>query len=150
MPLDAIKALPIVEMAATDCFLFAWIPLPLTPEVVPIMAAWGFTFSGTAFAWAKRTPRDLGWHMGCGYGTRKNVEVCWLGRRGNPKRLSGGVRELLIAPVREHSRKPDEVYARIEEFCAGPFVEIFARMRRPGWTSLGNELDRFGVSERAL
>jgi N6-adenosine-specific RNA methylase IME4 len=76
--------------------------------------------------------------------TRKNVEVCWLGRRGNPKRLSCGVRELLIAPVREHSRKPDEIYQRIEDFCSGPFVELFARQRRPGWLSIGDEVDRFG------
>jgi N6-adenosine-specific RNA methylase IME4 len=59
MSLDAIKALPIAKMAAPDCFSFAWIPLPLTPHLVPIMTAWGFTFSGTAFVWAKRTP-DMG------------------------------------------------------------------------------------------
>jgi N6-adenosine-specific RNA methylase IME4 len=144
MTLDGIKEYPVAAMAAADCFLFLWVPLTLTPEVEPIMAAWDFVFSGSAFVWAKRTKRDLAWHMGCGFGTRKNVEVCWLGRRGNPKRLSCGVRELLIAPVREHSRKPDELYRRIEDFCSGPFVELFARQRRAGWTSIGDEVGLFG------
>jgi hypothetical protein len=116
MTLDQIRALPIAEMAAPDCFLFVWIPLPFTPQVAPIMSAWGFNFSGSAFVWAKRTSRDLAWHMGGGFGTGKNAEVCWLGRRGNPKRLSCGVRELIVAPVREHSRKPDEQYARMAEY----------------------------------
>jgi N6-adenosine-specific RNA methylase IME4 len=143
MSLDAIKALPIAKMAAPDCFLFAWIPLPLTPHLVPIMTAWGFTFSGTAFVWAKRTPRDTTWAMGGGYGTRKNAEICWLGRRGNPKRRSRDVRELMVAPRREHSRKPDEQYGRIEPLCAGPYLELFARQQRPGWIALGDEVNKF-------
>ncbi len=81
--------------------------------------------------------------MALGHTTRKNTELCWLGRRGNPKRLDKGVRELIVAPVREHSRKPDEIYERIERFCAGPYLELFARQRRNGWFSDGNELDRF-------
>ena len=70
-----------------------------------------------------------------------------LGRRGQPKRLSGDVREVLLAPVREHSRKPDEVYERIEHFCAGPRLDLFARERRPGWAAWGNELDKFQPPE---
>ena len=75
--------------------------------------------------------------------TRKNVEISWLGRRGKPKRLSTSLRELIIAPRREHSRKPDEQYQRIEQFCAGPYVELFARTRRAGWHQWGDELGCF-------
>ena len=53
------------------------------------------------------------------------------------------MRELIIAPVREHSRKPDEVYERIEEYCDGPYLELFARNRRPGWVSWGDQVDLF-------
>jgi len=81
--------------------------------------------------------------MGNGYGTRHNAEDCWLGRRGKPQRKSKGVRELIVAPVREHSRKPDEVYQRIEALCAGPYVELFARQQWPGWICVGDEIGKF-------
>ncbi len=75
--------------------------------------------------------------------TRANIELCWLGRRGNPIRLDKGVRELIVAPRREHSRKPDEVFERIERYCAGPYLDLFARQRRPGWTVWGDQVDKF-------
>jgi N6-adenosine-specific RNA methylase IME4 len=59
------------------------------------------------------------------------------------------VREIVLAPVREHSRKPSEVYRRIERFCAGPRIELFARERRPGWISWGDEIDRFDATPAA-
>jgi N6-adenosine-specific RNA methylase IME4 len=154
---DEIMAMPVSECAGDDCFLFLWLPNPHIRLLEPIMSAWGFTFSGSAFAWAKTTKNAVvtpisvtaapgaktPWHTGMGYTTRKNIELCWLGRRGKPKRLDRGVRELVISPVREHSRKPDEVYSHIERFCPGPWVELFARQRRDGWVSLGDEVDRF-------
>jgi N6-adenosine-specific RNA methylase IME4 len=50
----------------------------------------------------------------------------------------------MVSEVREHSRKPDETYARIEELFDGPYLEIFARSRRDGWASIGNEVEKFG------
>ena len=85
--------------------------------------------------------------MGGGYSTRHNVEVCWLGRRGGPRRKSAAVRELIIAPRREHSRKPDEVYRRIEALCDGPYVELFARQQWPGWICVGDEAEKFEREE---
>jgi N6-adenosine-specific RNA methylase IME4 len=82
--------------------------------------------------------------MGLGHTTRANVELCWLARRGNPHRLDMGVRELIVAPARQHSRKPDETYQRIEQFCAGPYVELFARQQWPGWICVGHENEKFG------
>jgi N6-adenosine-specific RNA methylase IME4 len=55
-----------------------------------------------------------------------------------------GVRQLITAPRREHSRKPDETYSRIEALVDGPYLELFARNRRPGWTAWGNETEKFG------
>ncbi len=81
--------------------------------------------------------------MGGGYGTRHNAEHCWLGRRGKPQRKSKGVRELIIAPVREHSRKPDEIYMRAEALSDGPYVELFARQQWPNWICIGDELQKF-------
>ena len=57
---------------------------------------------------------------------------------------------LLTAPMREHSRKPDEFYALIEGLCPAPTggrLELFARQARPGWAAMGAEIDRFPASE---
>jgi N6-adenosine-specific RNA methylase IME4 len=143
-PLECLEALPVATIAAKDAFLFLWTPPRSVDLTVPLMKAWGFKFSGLAFSWPKLNKSGVGWFMGGGYGTRHNVELCWLGRRGNPKRLSKGVRELIVAPRREHSRKPDEQYERIESLCAGPRVELFARQRWPGWWAWGDQVGRFG------
>jgi N6-adenosine-specific RNA methylase IME4 len=142
--IDELKALPIAEIAATNCFLFLWIPLRSVFLVEPLMTAWGFAFSGSAFVWVKQNKSGAGFFMGNGFGTRHNVEICWLGRRGKPQRQSKAVRELIVAPRREHSRKPDEIYQRIEALCAGPYLELYARQQWPGWTCLGDESERFG------
>jgi N6-adenosine-specific RNA methylase IME4 len=143
---EEVVALPVGDLAAPNCFLFLWIPNRSAFLVEPLMRAWGFNFSGTAFCWVKQNKSGAGYFMGGGYGTRKNVEVCWLGRRGGPRRKSAGVRELIVAPVREHSRKPDEIYDRIEALCAGPYVELFARQMRSGWDSWGDELGKFPIT----
>jgi N6-adenosine-specific RNA methylase IME4 len=143
MSFDELAAIPVASVAAADCFLFLWIPLRSMPLVEPLMNAWGFSHSGAGFAWAKQNKSGVGWFMGTGYGTRHNVEVCWLGRRGRPRRKSAGVRELIVAPVRQHSRKPDETYGRIEALCDGPYLELFARQQWPGWVCAGNEIGKF-------
>jgi N6-adenosine-specific RNA methylase IME4 len=66
-----------------------------------------------------------------------------LARRGSPKRRSAKVRELIVSPRREHSRKPDEIHERIEQYCAGPYVELFARSSRKGWRTWGAEATKF-------
>jgi N6-adenosine-specific RNA methylase IME4 len=143
MSLAELEALPIAEIAAADAFLFLWMPLRSIDLVGSLMTGWGFRFSGSAFVWAKLNKSGKGWFMGNGFGTRHNAEICWLGRRGKPQRKSKGVRELIVSPRREHSRKPNEVYAGIEALCAGPYLELFARQQWPGWTCLGDESGRF-------
>jgi len=80
--------------------------------------------------------------IGLGHTTRKSTELVLLGKIGAPRVLER-VPELIVAPVREHSRKPDEFFHRVERFCAGPRIELFARERRPLWDSWGNEIDKF-------
>ena len=71
-------------------------------------------------------------------GTRlKDAEFCLLAQHGRPQRLAADVREVVLEPVREHSRKPAEVYRRIERFRADPRIELFAREMRPGWVRSG-------------
>lgn len=155
MSLPEIKTLPVADLAAKDCVLLMWAVDPMIPEALAVGAAWGFKFKTVGFVWAKerRESSKRGaahadenhkrFPMGTGYWTRANPELCLLFTRGKPKRLSAAVRKLMIAPRREHSRKPDRQYADIEALVDGPYLELFARTERPGWASWGNETDRF-------
>lgn len=155
MSLAEIMAMPVAEVAAPDAHLMLWITGPLLAlgVHVQVMKAWGFKPSATFIIWMKlkksagkaqyqmitlaELHRFL--HFGLGHTTRKNVEFCMLGRRGNAKRLSKSIPEALITPVREHSRKPDEAYARAMQYAAGPYLELFSREDREGWTVWGDQ-----------
>lgn len=131
---------PVRAIAADDCVLLMWMVDWCPADALGLIEALGFTHKTTAFTWAKQTADGDGWHMGQGFWTRANPEQCWLATRGQPKRLDAGVRQLIVAPVAEHSRKPDEAYDRIERLVEGPYLELYARRPRAGWTSWGNEL----------
>lgn len=124
-------------LAAPNCALFMWVVDSHLEQGIGLMRAWGFTYKTIAFIWVKP-------NIGMGYWTRKMAEICLFGTRGSPKRLSRGVRQVVMAPRREHSRKPEEVYDRIEALVGGPYCEMFARQRRPGWgVEFSNEADKF-------
>jgi N6-adenosine-specific RNA methylase IME4 len=151
---DQLAAMPVKALAAKDCFLFYW---DTTARVaagrhIPIMKAWGFKPTAFAFTWLKLIPSEgatpffLPRHslnFGPGFTTRKNTEVCILGRRGSPKRLDAGVFEVIISPRREHSRKPEEFYERVNKYAAGPYLELFSRTPRPGWDAWGDQMGTF-------
>lgn len=143
MDLAAIKALPVHELASPNCALFMWAINSMIPQALDVITAWGFTFKTVAFTWAKLTPTGGAWHFGLGYWTRQNTEQCLLATRGKPIRTGRDVAQLIVAPRREHSRKPDEVAKRIERLVVGPYLEMFARQQRPGWDSWGNETEKF-------
>lgn len=143
LPDKVLHTLPVASVAAEDCALFLWATWPKLPSAFRLIEAWGFVYSGLAWEWVKWNPRTDKFAFGGGYGTRKNVEPLLLARRGFPERRSRGVRDLLFAPRREHSRKPDESYDRIEALFDGPYLELFARTRRPGWTAWGDQVGRF-------
>lgn len=155
MGADDIAAMPVRDLAADDAHLFLWTTGPCLPQAFEVIKAWGFRYSAVAFTWVKLKrshdaqqlrvlpTADCDLHVGLGLTTRKNAEFVLLGRRGNAKRLAKNVREIILSPVRQHSRKPDEAAARIERYCAGPYLELFARQTRPSWTSWGNERGKF-------
>jgi len=152
MSLQDVKDLPVGDLAARDCVLFLWATDPMLPDALDVGRAWGFKYSTIGFYWAKlrregsrrhllhEEPDHQLFPMGTGYWTRANPEPCLLFTRGSPKRISTSVRKLIIAPRREHSRKPDEARERIEQLCRGPYVELFARQRHAGWDAWGNQV----------
>lgn len=147
---DDLNALPVEALAAENCVLFMWSCWPVLQWSLRTMEAWGFTYKTCGFCWMKAHAGqielfqdDIEAHMTLGYWTRSNSEFCLLGTRGKPKRLSADVRQGIIAPKREHSRKPDGIHERVERLVAGPYLELFARQKRPGWTVWGNQTDKF-------
>lgn len=154
MSFDAIKALPVGELAAKDSVLLLWAINPMLPHAFEVMSAWGYDFRTVGFCWAKTTKRSqLTWlpkyHFGLGRWSRANVEICLLGTRGKPKRIAKDVPQLIVAPVREHSRKPDAFFERAERLCSGPYLDLFSREDRPGWHSFGNEAGKFNEARIA-
>lgn len=156
MDIDNIAALPVKDLAAKDSHLFLWTTGPCLEMAFDVIRAWGFRYSGSGFVWIKlkkTVGRQLRLvpsgdlqgelHTGLGLTTRKNAEFCLLARRGNARRNAKDVREIIMAPVREHSRKPDEVFERVERYCDGPYLDLFSRETRPGWSSFGNESTKF-------
>jgi N6-adenosine-specific RNA methylase IME4 len=153
MSLEGICELPVAEVCAKDSFCFLWITAPFLAQGhhVRVLEAWGFKPSSIAFAWVKtnsaeRLAKAETWDevmfSGMGFTTRQNLEVVVLGRRGSPKRLDRSIRQVVVAPLLRHSEKPEEVARRIERFCDGPRLEVFARKTRPGWTSIGDEVGK--------
>jgi N6-adenosine-specific RNA methylase IME4 len=149
MSLDDIKGLPIAELAAPDCVLFLWGISTMVPDALDVIRAWGFTFKTKAFNWVKSTKHGK-LHWGMGFWTRANAEDVWLATRGAPKRISKGVHQIVTAPVGEHSVKPEEVAQRIERLVGGPYLELFARRLRPGWTCWGDEVPIDDADKRLL
>jgi site-specific DNA-methyltransferase (adenine-specific) len=142
MPTRDICALPVQSISANTCVLFLWTIYPKLPDAFEVIKAWGFTYKTCAFTWVKRNPSGTGFSFGLGYWTRANPELCLLATRGQPKRLSKSVPNLIISPRREHSRKPDEVRDRIVQLCGDvPRAELFARQKLPGWSAWGNEVE---------
>jgi N6-adenosine-specific RNA methylase IME4 len=149
-PLERIKTFaPLIgRLAAPDCALLLWAVWPEHPGAFEVITACGFDYKTVGFVWVKTTksasaitPDGDGLHTGTGYHTRANTEVALLATRGAPRRLSNDVHQVIIAPVGEqHSAKPDEVYRRIERLYPGPYLELFARKPRDGWTTWGNEI----------
>jgi len=146
--MEWIASLPVADLAADDCALFLWVCWPTMPEALEIISGWGFKYKTCGFCWVKGNslplfPDDFKDKMGLGYWTRANSEVCLLATRGKPKRKDAGVRQVIQAPLREHSRKPDCTHERIERLVDGPYCELFARAPRAGWDCWGNEVGRF-------
>ena len=150
LPLPDIKRLPVGDWAARDCVLMLWTTDPLLDKAMEVIEAWGFTYKTIGFYWAKLNKsasrlvyNDKSFFTGLGFWTRANPELCLLATRGHPRRRSAGVKKLVVSPRREHSRKPDEIYERIEALCEGPYLEMFARTERPGWDCWGLDTGAF-------
>lgn len=142
MTIDQICSMPIASLADDNCALFLWATWPNIKDAFKVIDAWGFTYRTLAWEWIKAKKSGFGFHFGMGYYTRSNPEPCLLAVKGRMAVAVHNISALIYAPVREHSRKPDEQYDKIKALYPNQnYLELFARHRRPGWDAFGNEIE---------
>jgi N6-adenosine-specific RNA methylase IME4 len=141
LKVNEIAALPMERIAAPTAHLYLWCPNALLPDGLAVMKAWGFAYKSN-IVWHKVRKDGGSDGRGVGFYFRNVTELMLFGVRGkNARTLAPGRRQvnLLATRKREHSRKPDEQYGIIEACSPGPFLELFARGTRKGWTTWGNQ-----------
>lgn len=168
--LSDMMQMPINRISADNCVLFMWHVGPQPQEALDLLKAWGFTLKNfKAFTWIKLNKKFIqsahkafGLHaddiklmseeqlteimqkltfMGMGNWTRANSEDCLVAVKGKPKRVSASIKQVIFAPIGDHSAKPPIVRDKIVDLVGNlPRIELFARDCSPGWDSFGNEL----------
>jgi N6-adenosine-specific RNA methylase IME4 len=140
MQLEEIFELPVRELAAARGHLYLWVPNALLSEGLEVMRRWGFTYK-TNLIWYKVRKDGGPDGRGVGFYFRNVTELVLFGVRGSMRTLGPGRTQVNLLPTRkrEHSRKPDEIYEIIEACSPGPYLELFARFPRKGWSQWGNE-----------
>jgi N6-adenosine-specific RNA methylase IME4 len=143
MTLQEIMELPVGDVAKPTAHLYLWVPNALLPDGLAVMKAWGFTYKSN-LVWHKVRKDGGSDGRGVGFYFRNVTELILFGVRGkNARTLTPGRSQVnfLATRKREHSRKPDEQYEIIEACSSGPYLELFARGVRKGWTAWGREAD---------
>ncbi len=144
MSFEDIAALPVEKLTADPSHLYMWCPNALLPEALRIMQEWGFTYK-TNIVWLKIRKDGEPDGRGVGFYFRNVTELLLCGIKGKMRTLQPGRRQVNIIKTRkeEHSKKPDEAYEVIEACSPGPYLELFARLPRRGWTQLGDEITTY-------
>lgn len=140
---DEICALPVGMLTVEPAHLYLWVPNALLPDGLKVMQAWGFEYKSN-LVWHKVRKDGGSDGRGVGFYFRNVTELILFGIRGRSARTLAPARSqvnMIQSRKREHSRKPDEQYMLIEKCSPGPYLELFARGTRPGWTFWGNQAD---------
>ena len=141
MSLAEIKALPVTMIADDTAHLYLWVPNALLPDGLAVLNAWGFQYKSNVI-WHKIRKDGGSDGRGVGFYFRNVTEMLLFGVRGkNARTLAPGRSQVNMMQTRkrEHSRKPDEQYDLIESCSPGPYLEMFGRGVRKGWTTWGNQ-----------
>ena len=145
LSLQEIKDIPVPVACAAAAHLYLWVPNALMREGLDVMEAWGFQYK-TNLVWHKIRKDGGPDGRGVGFYFRNTTELVLFGVRGRLRTLPPGRTQVNILKTRkrEHSRKPDELYALIESCSPGPFLELFARGRHSDrWHVWGHQSDDY-------
>lgn len=144
MKTEDIMALPVGDFAADQSHLYLWTPNAFIADALCIMEAWGFTYK-TNIVWMKVRKDGEPDGRGVGFYFRNVTELILFGIRGKLRTKDAGRSQVNAICTRkeEHSKKPDEQYGIIEACSPGPYLELFARQKRAGWTSWGNQAETY-------
>jgi N6-adenosine-specific RNA methylase IME4 len=141
LKLSEICEIPVSEHLQDRAHCYLWVPNALLPDGLEVLNAWGFEYKSNII-WHKIRKDGGSDGRGVGFYFRNVTEVLLFGTRGKSVRtLAPGRRQVNMMQTRkrEHSRKPDEQYALIEGCSWGPYLELFGRGVRDGWTVWGNQ-----------
>jgi N6-adenosine-specific RNA methylase IME4 len=141
--LEEICGLPVADYAEETAHCYLWVPNALLPEGLQVLSAWGFQYKSNLI-WHKVRKDGQSDGRGVGFYFRNVTEIILFGVRGKNARTLAPARSqvnLFSSRKREHSRKPDEQYDLIERCSPGPYLELFGRGLRKGWTVWGNQAD---------
>lgn len=142
MGIEELAKLQVEDIAERDCTLFLWATFPMLNEAMQLIRKWGFSYKTVGFVWLKQNRKSSTWFYGLGFWTRGNAEICLLATKAHPKRSSADIHQLIISPIEEHSKKPDEVREKIVALMGDlPRIELFARKKIKGWDVWGNEVE---------
>jgi N6-adenosine-specific RNA methylase IME4 len=143
MSREEIENLNVELLADNNCILFLWATFPNLPQAIRLIKVWGFEYKTVGFVWVKMK-NDMSEVRGDGMGfyTLSNAEIVLIGVKGKFKRNRKDIKQIVLSPKWEHSKKPDEVRKRIVNLCGDlPRIELFAREKTNGWDSWGNEVE---------
>jgi len=137
--------IPVEKISTSDCILFMWTTFPNVSEALKVIKSWGFEYKTAAFVWVKTYRKSKEYFLGMGAYTRANAEICLIaiskGTQAKKQVISHSVRQIIISPIEEHSKKPDEARERIIDLLGDlPRIELFARQQVGGWDCWGNEV----------
>ena len=142
---EEVKNLNVAQFSADSSHLYLWTPVSMMQEGLEVMQSWGWKYKTSLF-WQK-TRSDGEVHKGgLGFYFRNAVEVCLFGVRGKMRTLPPGRTQVNVIqfPPTGHSQKPVAMYELIEACSPGPYLELFARNTRKGWSSWGDEVEKYG------
>lgn len=146
LPLEQIKAFPVVDLAAENCLLMMWATAPMLHQQMTVLDAWGFKYK-TEMIWRKTTPSGKQ-TFGPGYVVRGSHEPILIASRGSPEYIAKNIRSCFDGVRREHSRKPEEFYPLAERILPrGKRIELFSRTNRKNWDCWGDEVGKFPGNE---
>lgn len=133
MSLERIKAMPVADLAEENAHCWLWVTQGTLRHGFDVLEAWGFA-PKSVYVWAKL-------RLGLGNYLRGCTEYCLLGVRGKLPVKFKAQPNFGIFPIQDHSHKPEEFTKIVERVSPGPYLELFARRRQPGWDVWGNEIE---------